>query len=342
MQKDQITPEWRMTVPLDRSAAERGMHQTIPFGWYVVAYSADLAAGAVQPLRYFGRDLVLFRTESGAAQLLDAYCPHLGAHLGHGGAVHGESLACPFHGWQFNGAGQCTAVPYAKNMPPKVANGKSALRAYPVVERNQQIWAWYHPHDKAPTWEVETLPETADATWGPLDRYEWLINAPLQDMGENGADPAHFLYVHGTKNRPDADLTFGTGRMSGIIEAKMQTPRGMVDGRISSYSVGPGQSWVRFEGICETLLVTAITPIESDLIHARFAYTQPLTQLQGPTARLADAIIRDLTFQVDQDKPIWDRKMFWDKPLLCDGDGPIAQFRKYYSQYYAEPAATAG
>jgi hypothetical protein len=82
-------------------------------------------------------------------------------------------------------------------------------------------------------------------------------------------------------------------------------------------------------------LVTAITPIETDLIHARFAYSQPQAQIEGPTARLADAIIRDLTHQVDQDKPIWDRKVYWDKPLLCDGDGPIAQFRKYYSQYYA-------
>jgi phenylpropionate dioxygenase-like ring-hydroxylating dioxygenase large terminal subunit len=117
----------------------------IPFGWYAIGFSEDLKVGEVKPAKYFGKELVVFRTESGEAKVLDAYCPHLGAHLGHGGKVHGESIACPFHGWQFNGAGQCTAVPYAKNMPPKVAGGKQAIYAYPVVEKSQMIWCWYHP-----------------------------------------------------------------------------------------------------------------------------------------------------------------------------------------------------
>ena len=61
-----------------------------PNGWFQIAYSDELEKGQVVPLRYFGKDLVLFRTEGGEAQLLDAYCPHLGAHLGHGGKVQGE------------------------------------------------------------------------------------------------------------------------------------------------------------------------------------------------------------------------------------------------------------
>ena len=42
-----------------------------PIGWFQVAYSEELPAGAVRPLRYFGRDLVLFRTENGEPRLLD-------------------------------------------------------------------------------------------------------------------------------------------------------------------------------------------------------------------------------------------------------------------------------
>ena len=34
-----------------------------------------------------------------------AFCPHMGAHLGMGGVVVGNSLQCPFHGWSFNVAG---------------------------------------------------------------------------------------------------------------------------------------------------------------------------------------------------------------------------------------------
>ena len=75
----------------------------IPFGWFALEYSSQLAIGDVQALSYFGRELVLFRTESGEARALDAFCPHLGAHLGHGGVVKGDRIACPFHGWQFDG-----------------------------------------------------------------------------------------------------------------------------------------------------------------------------------------------------------------------------------------------
>jgi len=59
-------------------------------GWYVVGWSADLEVGAVTPLRYFGRDFVLFRGEDARATLLAAHCPHLGAHLGFGGRVEGN------------------------------------------------------------------------------------------------------------------------------------------------------------------------------------------------------------------------------------------------------------
>ncbi|OXH81003.1 Rieske (2Fe-2S) protein, partial [Burkholderia multivorans] len=71
----------------------------IPFGWFCIGYSDEVAVGDVKPLRYFGKDLVMFRGESGEIGVLDAYCPHLGAHMGHGGTVEGDSLRCPFHHW---------------------------------------------------------------------------------------------------------------------------------------------------------------------------------------------------------------------------------------------------
>src|SRR4051794_19989568 len=109
-----------------------------PNGWFQVAYAAELPPGGVMPLQYFGRDLVLFRperagnAEGGAAlpppQLIDAHCPHMGAHLGHGGAVVGESIKCPFHAWQFDGSGRCTAIPYAQKVPPKARVGSWTVR----------------------------------------------------------------------------------------------------------------------------------------------------------------------------------------------------------------------
>ena len=57
----------------------------IPFGWFHIGFSADLAAGEQKILTRFGQELVLWRSQAGEFVLQDAYCPHLGAHFGHGG-----------------------------------------------------------------------------------------------------------------------------------------------------------------------------------------------------------------------------------------------------------------
>ncbi len=58
----------------------------VPNGWFVVAEAKDLAPGEVMPFFAFGKDLVLYRTEGGEPRVIDAHCPHLGAHIGVGGS----------------------------------------------------------------------------------------------------------------------------------------------------------------------------------------------------------------------------------------------------------------
>ena len=43
----------------------------IPFGWFCVGYGDELAPGELRSVRYFGRDLVLFRTGGGEPGLVD-------------------------------------------------------------------------------------------------------------------------------------------------------------------------------------------------------------------------------------------------------------------------------
>src|SRR6478736_1491716 len=108
-----------------------------PFGWYQVAFPDDLAPGEVMPLSYWTRELVLWRDDAGGFHLQHAFCPHLGAHLAHGGTVEGATLSCPFHGWTYDGAGACTNIPYSQR-----ENRKAKLHAYPVVVRNGMVHAW--------------------------------------------------------------------------------------------------------------------------------------------------------------------------------------------------------
>ncbi len=139
-------------------ATDKRFPMPMPCGWFAIGYSDELAPGKVRNIHYFERDMVLYRTAKGAVGLVHPACPHLGAHLGHGGEVVGESLRCPFHHWQYDTQGVITDIPYAKQIPAKWQD-QPCLQTYPVCEENQFLWAWYHPEGAPPDHRVLPLPE---------------------------------------------------------------------------------------------------------------------------------------------------------------------------------------
>ena len=320
-------------------------NKPIPFGWYAVEYSEDLKVGEVKAVKYFGKELVLFRTESGEAALLDAYCPHLGAHLGHGGIVKGESVSCPFHAWKFDGTGMLTDIPYAKRIPPKVKD-KPCIRSYPVVERNQMIWAWYHPKEEvAPMWEVDVIPEVGAEGWTEFRKFDWNIKSIIQETGENAADIAHFVTVHNVPFMPESEVEMKGHRRSTIFDAQTHaveedgsvnhTGDNLEAARLESYNVGPGQTYQKFMRLFEVVLMATVTPVDDQNIHLRFNFTLPTAQSDMKKI-YADGFVQELVHQVEQDMPIWENKVYKPTPILCDGDGPIGQYRKWFNQFYDE------
>ena len=91
-------------------------HLARPTGWFQIGWTHEYRAGQVRPLKYFGKDLVAYRTGSGHLIVIEAYCPHFGAHLGYGGTVTGECIQCPFHGWTWGPDGHNVAIPYSEKV----------------------------------------------------------------------------------------------------------------------------------------------------------------------------------------------------------------------------------
>jgi phenylpropionate dioxygenase-like ring-hydroxylating dioxygenase large terminal subunit len=301
-----------------------------PNGWFQVAYSSDLEPGAVRPLRYFGKDLVLFRTETGEPKLLDAHCPHLGAHLGHGGKVKGGCIECPFHAWKFDGAGACTEVPYGKKIPPR-----AQLGTWPLREVNGLLMTWFHAAGEAPQWEVPALPEFGHADWTPYETRSWKIRTHNQEMAENSVDSAHFLYLHGTQEMPSTQAELMGHILHTTSQTVMGTKQGKVKGEIDVHAYGFGFTTTRFRGIVETLLVSSATTIDEDLVELRFAFTVKKMVNDGVTSTVGAAFQREIGRQLEQDIPIWENKIYVHPPVLVDGDGPIGMFRRWSKQFYA-------
>jgi 3-ketosteroid 9alpha-monooxygenase subunit A len=305
-----------------------------PNGWFQVAYSDELAPGVALPLQYFGRELVLFRDAAGEARVLDAHCPHMGAHLGHGGQVEDGCLRCPFHAWEFDGAGACVRVPYADKIPPR-----ARLRAWPVCERNGLILVWHHLEGAAPQWDVPLVEEHGSEEWTPYERRRWRIRSHNQEMAENAVDCAHFFYVHGTAEMPTARAEVRGPVLHVLSQTKMTTPMGKVGGSVESISHGFGFATTRFRGIVETLLVASVTPIDDEYVDTRFSFTIKKLPHKDVTKTVGKAFIAEIERQLNQDIPIWENKIYVNPPLLCDGDGPIGLFRKWARQFYAVEGA---
>jgi phenylpropionate dioxygenase-like ring-hydroxylating dioxygenase large terminal subunit len=305
-----------------------------PDGWFQVAYSAEVSVGDVRPLEYFGTDLVLFRTSSGEATVLDAHCPHLGAHLGYGGCLEDDSIVCPFHAWRFDATGACSGIPYSDKIPKR-----ARLKKWAVQEVNGLIMVWFHAQGEPPSWEVPTLVEYDNDEWTPYSLTSWKIRAHNQEMAENAVDAAHFLYLHGTQGMPTTHAEIHEHVLHVKSQTKMRAYGTTVNGAIEVLAHGFGFTTTRFTGIVETLLVNSVTPIDGEYVDCRFAFTIRKGPNEQVTQIVALKFQEEIKRQLEADIQIWENKVYLPSPMLVKGDGPIGIYRKWVKRFYSEPAS---
>ena len=159
--------------------------------WFPVARTVDLDRPVEAEL--LGERLVVYRTADGGPRVLQRRCVHRGANLAKG-EVHGDVLACPYHGWQFDGtSGRCTHVPSLTPEAAKRIPSTARVAAYPAVEHWGHVWTCL----EEPVGGLPDPPEFAELELG-----EWVAGPVLHSTiglaatTENFRDVAHFPFVH--------------------------------------------------------------------------------------------------------------------------------------------------
>lgn len=299
-----------------------------PTGWYVVAESGELSTGEVQPIRYFGRDLVLFRTGSGRAVLADAHCPHMGAHLGYGGRVEGEGIRCPFHHWRFDVEGRIDEIPYqTRGAFPDVG-----LACWPVHETSGVILAHYSEGRRAPRWRMPDVAEWGRPGWIGWNAFRWQIHMHTQELAENVPDMPHFSYVHRVPVPPEAEV-----RTDGFVyqqETVGRGPDGAIVWQTQQTLFGLGLIVLRTPGHWPTISLNAITPIDEETVDLRILYL--VDEGEGATSLSpgARSMLEAVAATIGDDVPIWEHKAYRERPALVPGDGPIGALRSWAKQFY--------
>lgn len=126
-----------------------------PNYWYAVAWAQDLKAEKILPIRIWNQSVALFRDSHNQIQAVENVCPHKGVAMDKG-KVQGDAIVCGYHGWQFNGQGDCVGIPYwsaGQKLPC------AQLRSYPVQEKYGLIWLF--PGDRAFS-HLVSLPDIAE------------------------------------------------------------------------------------------------------------------------------------------------------------------------------------
>ena len=174
--------------------------------WYVACHGADVETGQPKKAKVLGQNLALFRTESGELKALSNICIHRGGALANG-KQHGDEIACPYHGWRFNGEGKCTLIPSlgADAAIPK----RARVDAYPVEEKYGFVWVYMGDLDESERPSVpDLLPEYDDENWRCVTG-AFPMKANWQRATENSLDTAHVHFVHPMFGTPEAAVVDG-------------------------------------------------------------------------------------------------------------------------------------
>jgi 5,5'-dehydrodivanillate O-demethylase oxygenase subunit len=155
--------------------------------WHPIHRAEELRAGQAKPIEIMSERFTLYRGENGTARVIDFRCPHRGAQLS-AGWVEGDSIRCIYHGWLFNGAGQCIEQPAEENSFAT----KIRIRNYPTQEYLGLIFAYFGEGEAPPFPRYRHMEE--EGVLEVLSTEVWPCNF-FQRIDNNG-DTYHVPFVH--------------------------------------------------------------------------------------------------------------------------------------------------
>jgi len=157
--------------------------------WQPVFHSHDLDVGQAKPIRILGEDFTLYRGESGDPFIVASRCAHRGMPM-HAGWVEGDEIRCFYHGWKYNGAGQCIEQPGE----PKPFCDRVQITSHPTREYLGLIFAYFGPGEPP---EFPRYPKFEGDEWLlAIDSY--VRPCHFFNNLENACDTVHVGWAHHT------------------------------------------------------------------------------------------------------------------------------------------------
>ena len=320
--------------------------------WYPTVVSDELT-DEPEFVQILGQDLVVFRDSSGAAHCLSNVCVHRGGSLAHG-KIKGDCVQCSYHGWQFDGTGQCTRIPTmdpAKKIPQRIR-----VDSYPVEERYGLVFAFLGDLPESERVPIMDIPEYGTEGWRATIQH-WVFDVNYLRSMENGIDPSHNEFVHPThgfsgerddyhlKKREPYDTEWGSAiKLGGIAPPLHEEKMREASGREENAWIEGGTGHHGINSIW-----THIHPTREVFIH-QYLFESPIDEYRTSVFLVN---LRNFLIEPENDERMMTRNevvAFQDRdvlmrlrPLLTPttknkeylvaGDASIAQYRKWVQKW---------
>ncbi|MEQ9396574.1 Rieske 2Fe-2S domain-containing protein [Haliea sp.] len=224
--------------------------------WYPICLAKEVKPGKLHGFKYLNGKVIVFRTHDGKAQVLSAYCRHLGVDLSEGSVV-GSTIRCPYHHWDYDQTGQCVKTAIGAEPPPR-----AKLFEFPTRESFGLIWAY---NGEEPGYDLPVFPV-------PEHELEYIVcrasEVPMDPfmLFSNTMDLQHLISLHKAKfdSLPDK---FEVGERTISYSQAMSMPK-----------LGHSTQQVTCHGTNCITLVSEVKGRETFMMSAGLAIRGPLTK----------------------------------------------------------------
>lgn len=158
--------------------------------WYVACWAKDLIHEFRQ-MTIMDQPILMYRTQSGQAVALEDRCCHRRVPLSCGELV-GDNVQCGYHGFTFNSAGACVAIPNQESIPQA-----ARVRAYSLCEKHHLVWIWMGDTAQADEGLVPDFSILSNPTHAWKGDYLH-VDANYRLVTDNLNDLSHLTFVHRT------------------------------------------------------------------------------------------------------------------------------------------------
>ncbi|MGO9457390.1 MAG: hypothetical protein ACLP62_10125 [Acidimicrobiales bacterium] len=204
-------------------------------------------------------------------------------------------------------------------------------------ERNGRLFVWYHSAGDPPSYDVIAY-RSDEEEWTPWRSNTYRVRVHVQDLTENIIDRSHFSSVHdmGQPENMKFDVAFCGPSM--VVEQSLKvTAVSDVGYEVDTKTTvwGPGIVAVEVnQHPIEMLTYITQTPVDDEITEVGLNFSMKRLPDASATESISKLNDEITNVQFAQDVPIWENKIYRDRPIVTKVDGPIPQYRRWFRQFY--------